>query len=113
VEINKIMITYTWEFPRFSTHPDLKGMKDVVYAVEFILSASDGQGHGSQFFGTVGITEPDPLTYIPFRLLTQPEVQQWVEDSLGDEQVTSYKDLLASKINEQANPQSVILDKPW
>jgi hypothetical protein len=107
------MITYTWEFPRFSAHPELNGMKDVVYNVEFILSASDGEGHGSQMFGNVGVPEPDPLTYIPFRLLTQPEVEKWVEESLGEEQLSSYKEVLNNQISEQKSPQTLTLNKPW
>jgi len=107
------MITYTWEFPRFKAHPELKGMKDVVYNVEYILTGSDGQGHGSQLFGNVGVPEPDPLTYVPFRLLTQKEVQKWVEEALGEEQVDALKGLISLQINNQANPQTNVLDKPW
>lgn len=107
------MIVYTWEFPRFKAHPELNGMKDVVYNVEYILSGTDGEGHGSQLFGNVGVTEPDPMTYIPFRLLTQPEVQRWVEDSLGEEQVDNLKEVIANQISNQANPQINVLDKPW
>lgn len=107
------MITYTWEFPRFKAHPELNGMQDVVYNVEYILSGTDGEGHGTQLFGNTGLSEPDPLTYIPFRLLTQTEVQKWVEDSLGEEQVNALKDLIVLQIDNQTNPQTNVLDKPW
>jgi hypothetical protein len=107
------MIIYTWEFPRFKAHPELNGMQDVVYNVEYILTGTDGEGHGSQLFGNIGLGEPDLLTYVPFRLLTLPEVQKWVEESLGAEQVGDLKDIIANQINEQAHPKTNILDKPW
>ena len=47
-------ITYTWEFPRFSAHPALNGLNNVVYNVEFILTATDGNGHGAQIFDNIG-----------------------------------------------------------
>lgn len=107
------MITYTWEFPRFAAHPTLKGMSNVVYNVEFILSATDGEGHGAQVFGSVGIPEPDPETYKPFNLLTQDAVQVWVEAAMGEEVLADYKLNLENQIEQQKAPAIVTLNKPW
>ena len=106
-------ITYTWEFPRFNTFANHNGLEDVVYNIEYILSATDGEGHGSQIFGTVGVSDPDPLTFKPFRLLTQRVVEQWVESALGEEVLTDMKNNLANQINNQKNPSEKILNKPW
>ena len=67
-------ITFTWEFPRFSAHPNLNGMTNVIYNVEYILSATDGEGHGSQYFSSVGLGEPDPEVFKKFNLITQDAV---------------------------------------
>jgi len=107
------MITYTWEFPRFSAHPTLNGMENVVYGIEFVLSATDGEGHGAQVFGTVGLSEPNPDAFVPFNHLTQQQVTEWIESSMGEEVLNDYKDNLASQINQQITPVSVTLNKPW
>lgn len=107
------MITYTWEFPRFSAHPTLNGMSNVVYGVEFILSATDGEGHGAQVFGTVGLSEPDPDNFRQFNLLTHSVVVEWVEASMGEEVLTDYKTNLENQIEQQRQPASVVLNKPW
>lgn len=107
------MITYTWEFPRFAAHPTLNGLTNVVYNVEFILSASDGEGHGAQVFGSVGISDPDPEIYRPFNLLTQDTVQAWVESAMGEEVLADYYSNLENQITQQQSPSVVTLNKPW
>lgn len=107
------MITYTWEFPRFSAHPTLNGMSNVVYGVEFVLSATDGEGHGAQVFGSVGLSEPDPENFRQFNLLTQSTVVEWVEAAMGEEVLNDYKTNLENQIEQQRAPTSVILNKPW
>lgn len=106
-------ITFTWEFPRFSAHPNLKGMDNVVYNVEYILTATDGEGHGTQYFGNVGLGEPDPEGFRRFNLITQSVVQEWVEFALGEEQLTDLKQNLVNQIELQKTPVSVQLNKPW
>jgi hypothetical protein len=107
------MITYTWEFPRFSAHPTLNGMSNVVHGVEFILTASDGEGHGAQAFGSVGLSEPDPENFRQFNLLTHNVVVEWVESSMGEEVLTDYKTNLENQIEQQRAPATVVLNKPW
>lgn len=113
MEINIIMITYTWEFPRFAAHPTLNGMLNVVYNVEFILSATDGEGHGAQVFGSVGIPEPDPETFKNYNSLTHDVVEAWVESAMGEEMLNEYKTGLESQITQQKEPSIVVLNKPW
>lgn len=106
-------ITFTWEFPRFSAHPTLNGMTNVIYNVEYILSATDGEGHGSQYFSSVGLGEPDPEVFKRFNLITQDAVQEWVESALGEEQLTDLKQNLVNQIEQQKAPEVVQLNKPW
>lgn len=106
-------IIFTWEFPRFSAHPTLNGLSNVVYNVEFILSATDGEGHGAQVFGSVGVSEPDPETFKNFNSLTHDVVETWVESAMGEETLTGYKTGLLSQIEQQKQPPVVLLNKPW
>jgi hypothetical protein len=107
------MITYTWEFPRFLAHPTLNGMSNVVHNVEYILSATDGEGHGAQLFGNVGLSEPDSMEFREFNYLTQNLVQAWVESALGEEVLQDFKDNLANQIQQQIVPATITLNKPW
>jgi hypothetical protein len=107
------IITYTWEFGRFLAHPTLNNLNNVVYNVEYILSATDQDGHGAQYFGNVGLTEPDPLTFIPFNQLTQFAVEKMVTDSLGEETVKDLKTMLENKILQQMQPEVTSLARPW
>lgn len=106
-------ITYTWEFPRFQAFPTLNGLKNVVFNVEYILSASDGQGHGAQLFGNVDLTTPDADSFRQFNLLTHRVVEQWVITALGEETLTDLKENLANQIAMQKTPPVVTLNKPW
>jgi len=106
-------ITFSWEFPRFAAHPDLNGMQNVIYNIEYILSATDGEGHGSQYFSSVGIGEPDPETFKRFNLITQSVVEEWVEAALGEEQLIDLKTNLVNQIEQQKQPGTVALNRPW
>jgi hypothetical protein len=107
------MITYTWEFPRFAAHTSLNGLNNVVYNIEFVLSATDNDGHGAQVFDSVGISEPNPDTFKAFNLLTQRVIEEWVETALGPERLADYKQNLSDQIERQRVPPTVILNKPW
>lgn len=106
-------LTFTWEFPRFSAHPSLNGLNNVVYNIEFILTVSDGLGHGAQIFESVGISEPDQENFKPFNLLTQRVVQEWVEQALGEEKLYELKLNLFNQIQNQIEPPTVLLNRPW
>ena len=107
------VLTYTWEFGRFLAHPVLNELNNVVYNIEFILSATDGDGHGAQYFGNVGLSEPDQLTFIPFNQLTQPAVEQMVFQALGEEAINTFKQNLESQVLQQIEPAVAQLARPW
>jgi hypothetical protein len=108
-----VILTYTWEFGRFLAHPALNDLSNVVYNVEYILSATDQDGHGAQYFGNVGLSEPDPLVFIPFSQLTQPAVEQMVTAALGEEAIADLKANLANQIAQQIQPATAQLPRPW
>jgi hypothetical protein len=108
------MITYTWEFPRFNAHPVLEGMSNVIYNIEFILSATDGEGRGAQIFGSVGLDSPkSDDQFTPFKSLTSDVIEKWVEAAMGAEMLADYKQNLENQISQQQTPDTVVLNKPW
>jgi hypothetical protein len=108
-----VALTYTWEFGRFLAHPVLNDLTNVVHNIEFVISVTDQDGHGAQYFGNVGLGEPEPLTFIPFNQLTQPAVEQMVTTALGEDAITDIKSNLANQIAQQIQPTIATLSRPW
>lgn len=107
------MITYEWDFPQFHTHVSKDGLKDVVYNVEYVLTAHDGEGHGYQIFGNVDVAEADPINFKPFKSLTHRVVVPWVESALGAETLADLKQTLTEQIELQRTPATATLNRPW
>ena len=105
------MNTYTWNFLKFNAHANLNGREKVIFNIEFVLNGSDGEGHGSQVFGTVGLGEPTDA-FVQFEQLTSEQVVSMVETALGDD-LLEYKRMLDSKIQEQIVPTVLELGAPW
>jgi hypothetical protein len=111
MEINIIMNTYTWDFLKFNAHSTLNGREKVVFNVEFILNATDGEEHAAQVFGTVGLDEPTD-EFVTFEQLTADQVTIMVESALG-ETLNDYKRMLDAQIQRQTEPVVLELRKPW
>lgn len=105
-------IVYTWDFLKFNVYNSSGSLENVVYSIDWCLSASDEAGHGAQVYGTSYFDTPDSLTFTPFTQLTHPQVEEWVTNSLGD-QLVEYKNILQKNIQDQIDPVSSTLSKPW
>jgi hypothetical protein len=105
-------IVYVWEFLKFNVYNSTNSLENVVYSIEWCLSASDEAGHGAQTYGTTFFDTPDPLTFTPFEQLTQPQVEDWVISALGD-QLAEYQQILQNNIQAQMQPVTSTLTKPW
>ena len=73
----------------------------------------DGVTYTASSIGTQPVPANTGSAFIPFEELTLPVVQGWVEESMGVEQVESYKAGLAQNIANQINPPTVTLQSPW
>jgi len=106
-------ITFAWQFNPLFTCPTSSGYNDVVTKVFYQLRATIGPVSGS----AGGYQEILPVSpsgsFIPFKDLTSPVVQQWVEYMLGEEGVTNIKTELAEKLEYKLNPPVVIKQSPW
>jgi hypothetical protein len=111
MEINITMNTSTWDFLKFNAHSNLNGREKVVFNIEFILNATDGEEHAAQVFGTVGLGEPTD-EFVTFEQLTAEQVTTMVETALG-ETLDDYKRMLDAQIQRQKEPVVLELTKPW
>jgi hypothetical protein len=69
-------------------------------------------GESASVYGSVGFSDPDPATFVPFSELTKEEVLNWVFEALGVDQVISIQEALYQQIQEKINPTSEA-GVPW
>ena len=109
------MITYDWNCKTVDVHPQEEGETDVVYNVHWIVTGTsdqlDAQGnpYSSTNIGTQVVPLDPETPFIPFDELTNEVVVGWTKDAMGEEQVQSIEDSIASQIAELENPTSVTM----
>ena len=109
------MITYDWNCKTVDVHPQEEGETDVVYNVHWIVTGTsdqlDAQGnpYSSTNIGTQVVPLDPETPFIPFDELTNEVVVGWTKDAMGEEQVQSIEDSIASQIAELENPTSITM----
>jgi hypothetical protein len=109
------MITYDWNCKTVDVHPQEEGETDVVYNVHWIVTgASDqldpqGNAYSAINIGTQVVPLNPETPFIPFDELTNEVVVEWTKDAMGEEQVQSIEDSIASQIAELENPTSITM----
>jgi len=108
------MINYTWDVSTVDTYPTLDGNNDVVYSVHWRLTAeddanqdADGNNWTATVYGTQSVDTSDLSDFTSFADLTSSDVQGWVIDAMGEEEVANLEANLDSQIESQKNPTSV------
>jgi hypothetical protein len=87
---------------------DRKTSDGFVVTVHYTVTATD-EDYSASTYGTVGYTQADDETYIPFEELTPEIVVGWIKESLGEETV---QESLASQIEAKKNPVQ-LSGLPW
>ena len=113
-------ISYAWDVNTVDTRPSLGGKSDVVYNVHWRIQATDDDNtftdsednevnYTSGSYGSIGISTEDTESnedFIEFEDLTTSDVQSWVEDAIGSDEVDGIKEGLDNQILEQITPTS-------
>ena len=98
-------ITYTWSIANLERNTSDGG----VTVVHWRCEGTDGTNTGSAY-GTVGCTpDASAADFIAFDSLTEADVLGWVH---ADVDKDATEEAIASKIDAQANPVSVV-GLPW
>jgi hypothetical protein len=89
------MANATWDIAQLERHlPDGDTCPDgAVYTAHWTASLEE-DGESASAYGSVGFSDPDPATFVPFSELTKEEVLSWVFEALGVDQVTSIQEAL-------------------
>ena len=105
-------ITNTWSVVQMDAYPELDGETDVVFTVHWTLKGTDGTYNGN-VYGSQGITIDPEAPFTPYADLTESQVIGWVQDALGEDQVTAYEANVAQQIANQINPPVITHPLPW
>jgi len=82
-----------------------------IYTVHWTASLEeDGETAGA--YGSIGLGEPNPSSFVPFNQLTKEEVVGWVLSALGVDQVVSIEEALHNQIQQRLHPTSAT-GVPW
>jgi hypothetical protein len=105
-------VNYTWNIVRLDCYPELDGETDVVFVCHWTLAGEEA-GFSGGVYGSVGVTLDAGATFTPYADLTEAQVIGWVQDALGEDQVTAYEANVAQQINDQVAPPVVTPPLPW
>jgi len=92
---------YTWEFPQFIVNPSVDGLTDVVTAINWVCTGTNGLVTSSSS-GTVQLGSPNPAEFVPYADITQAMAYQWVSQSISMPGVEAG---IANQINQISTPQ--------
>ena len=101
------MAKATWNIANMERH-----LSDgAVYTVHWTASLEE-DGESAGCYGSIGLSEPEPKSFIPFDKLTEKQVVEWVLSALGVDQVVSIEESLHNQIQERLNPVNAS-GTPW
>lgn len=82
-----------------------------VYTVHWTASLEEN-GETTGAYGSIGLSDPDPVSFVPFDQLTKQEVVNLVLGALGVDQVVSIEEGLNNQIQQKLNP-TLAAGIPW
>jgi hypothetical protein len=107
------MAQTTWNIAQLERHlPDGDTCPDGAVCTAHWTASLEENGESASAYGSVGFSDPDPATFVPFSDLTKEEVLNWVFDALGVDQVISIQEALSQQIQQKINPTSEA-GVPW
>ena len=97
-------INYTWDVKTVDVK-EIDGNADTVFNVHWRLTGTDdANDESATVYGTQSLDTSDLSDFTAFADLTVSDVQGWVEDAMGEEEVQAKKDGLDATIAELVTP---------
>ena len=111
-------ISYSWSFGALDVElgPDADDHTDVVYTIHWRYSATDGEDppHTISSIGTSPIVWEQGDPWIEYADLTESDVEGWVEEEIGEDELAKMKLRLDANIEEQVSPtRETNRTMPW
>lgn len=108
---SKMNTVYNWDCSTVDVIPQMGENTNVVYRVHWRLTASS-DGYYTSDIGVEELTVDEISSFIPFEELTQQQVIEWVQESMGEEKVNDIKAKLEQMLEAEINPEYVTMTIP-
>ena len=92
----------TWTISNMERAIILDGKDDVVTSIHWRASETDSDGNTGSLYGSVGVTLGKD--FIAYKDIKESNAIQWAKDALGEDEVKSIEDNIASQIAEKKTP---------
>ena len=98
---------FAWSFPQFIVNPSVDGLTNVVTAINWVCTGTNGLVTSSTS-GTAYLGVPNPAEFVPYADITQQMAYQWVADCISmpgvEAQIASQINLLSQTAAQTQNP---------
>ena len=91
---------FNWTFPQFIVNPQDGALQNVVVAINWVCTGTDGAVTSSAS-GTVVLGNPNPAQFIPYADITQEMAYQWVSEGIS---MTGVQTEIAAQIAQISQP---------
>jgi len=91
---------FIWSFPQFIVNPTSVGLPNVVTAINWVCTGTDGSVTSSAS-GTAKLSSPNPAEFIPYADITQAMAYNWVSQCISMPAVESQ---IAAQITQLSQP---------
>lgn len=104
------MINYEWDCRTVDVYPQKDNYENVVYNVHYRVTGEDTETvYTSDIIGTQILHVDDLSGFKSFDELTNEDVVAWCKAAMGEDQVAAIETTIASNIEDQINPASIML----
>ena len=98
---------FAWSFPQFIVNPSVDGLTNVVTAINWVCTGTNGLVTSSTS-GTAYLGVPNPAEFVPYADITQQMAYSWVAGCISmpgvEAQIASQINLLSQTAAQTQNP---------
>ncbi len=103
---------YTWIIESLDCIPSIDGQSNVVSCVHWRVNGTDGINNAS-VYGIQNLIYTSNNPFINYSNLTESVVIEWIQNSMGSEQVLAIQNNLDTQISLLMNPPVISPSLPW
>ena len=107
-----MVINYTWNITQLECYPQTAGQTNVVCKAEWSLSGSY-EAYTNTLTGVASFVYDGTSSYTPYDQLTEAQVIQWTQSSLGEQFVAEAEHSIAENIQAAMSSAPVTPPLPW
>lgn len=105
--------TYKWIISSLECYPNYNGLEKIVFNIHWRRQANDERGNIGDVCGMQKIEISVNNNFIPYENLTEGDVIEWLQESIGIEEINAINDELDKQIENQVNPSIISPPLPW